>query len=421
MGQKSENTTKDFGAVKTSGRIDRRTGAKYAVSIVNYANVSTAVKSRNWYTDSTYYSSLKNKTKGRIRGSLTPLPYTYRYEEKRGMTGHWQFNSYDSSQDASFTSGYNDADLGAYGTFLGYTQAEIDSIDARARTKLRLDLKDQKVNLWQAYAERAQTADLLASTAKALASCVTNLKKGNIVAAAQAVGLATVSKRKRQKFKREFAQNQAKAIGSGVLALRYGWQPLLNDVYGSAQLLAQKNVRELRSRAAASVTMVKEDVETAIFNNNGMKRTSTRKSKRTIKYTVYFSTAEEVHTLSQIGLTNPALIAWELLPWSFVFDWFIPIGNYISSWDATLGLTFEKGVKTDFREYTVKDIHSSTNGGVGGWYSGYSDSSYFGRFINRSQLLAFPGIAMPQWKNPFSTEHVQNAMALLTQVRRIRF
>lgn len=33
---------------------------------------------------------------------------------------------------------------------------------------------------------------------------------------------------------------------------------------------------------------------------------------------------------SSLGLDNPALIAWELVPLSFVFDWFINVGDYLT-------------------------------------------------------------------------------------------
>lgn len=33
---------------------------------------------------------------------------------------------------------------------------------------------------------------------------------------------------------------------------------------------------------------------------------------------------------SSLGLDNPALIAWELTPLSFVFDWFINVGDYLT-------------------------------------------------------------------------------------------
>jgi hypothetical protein len=53
-------------------------------------------------------------------------------------------------------------------------------------------------------------------------------------------------------------------------------------------------------------------------------------------------------TLSQTGFTNPVSLAWELLPFSFVADWFIPIGDFLEALEAWKGMTFLGGSKTTF-------------------------------------------------------------------------
>lgn len=43
-------------------------------------------------------------------------------------------------------------------------------------------------------------------------------------------------------------------------------------------------------------------------------------------------------TFQQIGLTNPLLLGWELIPFSFVADWFIQVGDYLETLDALIGV-----------------------------------------------------------------------------------
>lgn len=52
---------------------------------------------------------------------------------------------------------------------------------------------------------------------------------------------------------------------------------------------------------------------------------------------------------SQMGLTNPAGIAWELLKFSWLADWFGTLGEVINSWDDRLGLSFSNPCYVDFR------------------------------------------------------------------------
>lgn len=45
-----------------------------------------------------------------------------------------------------------------------------------------------------------------------------------------------------------------------------------------------------------------------------------------------------VRTLNALGLANPLLTAWELTPFSFVVDWFMPISDILAYLSSNLGL-----------------------------------------------------------------------------------
>lgn len=51
--------------------------------------------------------------------------------------------------------------------------------------------------------------------------------------------------------------------------------------------------------------------------------------------------------LNQFGLTNPLDVAWELLPFSFLIDRVVKVGDYLSSFDDFLGLSFSDLSITD--------------------------------------------------------------------------
>lgn len=55
-----------------------------------------------------------------------------------------------------------------------------------------------------------------------------------------------------------------------------------------------------------------------------------------------------------MGLTNPLEVTWELLPFSFVADWFLPIGDYVSILDSTLGYILKGGTNTVSRRIQGK-------------------------------------------------------------------
>lgn len=317
----------------------------------------------------------------------------------------------------------------------------IDNLSSRAATKTRLAVKDQKVNLFQAYAERDQTARLLASTVTRITKSLLSLKKGNFVQAARELGIV-VSKRRARRARQEFrtrrppkgkktkreresqvsrkARND-KFISQSWLELQYGWLPLLNDVYGAGQALAQSQFREVINKTSRSQYQKSSDV-LVTFPGGGSKDTITRNSETTIKYVVYFGSSSNspsglTHTLAQVGLTNPLLIMWELMPFSFVIDWFLPIGNYISSLDATLGLTFIGGSKTIFTRSTTKGTRSLSSSASPTSYGSVTDFWEEVK-VTRSALTTWPETSLPSFKNPVSFTHAANAIALANQLFR---
>lgn len=301
----------------------------------------------------------------------------------------------------------------------GLSAARLTALAAKAQTKLLLSAKDQKVNLVQAYAERSQTARLIGDTATAIAGMLVNLKKGRIREAASCVGL-TVSKRRQARIRKHWIDNQYSVdqrMSNGVLQLQYGWRPLLQDIYGSAELLAQKKMREVRNTVRSrSRDTESSQSQVTVFGGVG---TLTFKNRiyREVSFRAHFATSSDmVHTLSQVGLTNPALIAWELTPWSFVIDWFLPVGNYISSLDATLGLTFLGGSRTVFTR-EICECTASYSGkmdrSTSSEYIGYSVSAGERVTTDRTVLSAWPSPQLPAFKNPVSFEHAINGVALL--------
>jgi hypothetical protein len=289
---------------------------------------------------------------------------------------------------------------------------DLNALSAKASTRALLDLKDQKVNLVQAFAERKQTARLLSDTITRFAAAIKSLKTGNFAAAGKALGV-TPSPRRIRKWTKSYSENQSKAIANGWLELQYGWRPMLSDVYGSAELIAQKQIREVRSisRTSASAQLVDR---VRRFNQQGYPMFFETTRKVTIKNVIYYSTPSESHTLAQVGITNPLYIAWELTPWSFAVDWLLPIGNYISTLDSTKGLTFEKGCRTFFQEVKVfgKGLSGPTQGGTQSVVND-NEASYLEVSCQRVNLSDFPRTELPRFKNPFGTEHVLNALALL--------
>lgn len=403
--------------------VNNRTGEVSPATIIqtngwdNYRLTRSSVTTPNYKSD---------RRKKKIRKLGLPMnPFSFTLHRYRGPTGHENTRVVDNSpgsySDITF---HLEGQLRENNDQLNVTRptgSQISALDDACRTKVRLEAKDQKVNLMQVYAERHQTERLWADTARRVVGAVTGLRAGNLAGAYRSLGLASTP-RKVRKYKKRFSQDPDKAVSNAWLELQYGWRPLLQDVYGSAELIAQKNLREVRTRVRKSVSLDWNDMWRTV-DNDLSHGTNSAKYKYTIAYTVYFSTpSESIRTLAQVGITNPALIVWELTPWSFVVDWLLPIGNFLSSLDATVGLVFEKGCKTTFFRYNQSNhLVGGRSGSLTGSYTERDTNRHSEReYIecNRSVILSWPKVAIPHFKNPFSGEHLANALGLLNQLHK---
>lgn len=297
--------------------------------------------------------------------------------------------------------------------------ADIANADAKAITSLLSQIKNQKINAAQFWAERRQTLDLVQNTASRIASSFSALRSGNIVSAGKVLTGVRPSRRIRRNFRKDASVDRA--ASQAWLEMQYGWIPLLNDVKGAVEALdthlSSLQIVRAVGRGSASDSGV-------IKGSSNFRTTTTTKWKTEVfvKYCSFFRVEmDAVQTSTSLGLQNPAVLAWELLPYSFVVDWFLPIGNYLSSLDATAGTAFTTGSRTITQRYeatTTWEVSESLE-----WnpaylaisrYSGKVTQNLKGVTISRTVSTGFPKPSYPVPKNPISSTHVLNALALLT-------
>jgi hypothetical protein len=127
---------------------------------------------------------------------------------------------------------------------------------------------------------------------------------------------------------------------------------------------------------------------------------------------VYKIDNDYLQRVSNVGLTNPLVVAWELVPFSFVVDWFLPLGDWLNGLDATMGLTFSKGSSTFYYRVQQTVEFASLPNDASGSVAFFRGQQEFA-LKQRGGMASFPGIERPVVKNPISSGHAANALALL--------
>jgi len=281
----------------------------------------------------------------------------------------------------------------------------------RAVSKCLDKLKNDHVNLGQAFAERKQTDELIGGNARRIAENIEN-------------GWAGRLKALEKDLRRARGPRQIKIILGLIAAARleiaYGWIPLMQDSFGAVQHLSEREKEANR----AIITVKSRARETSLEKTSlgwGYRSYSGLVDRiREIEHQVlvrldYYKDNGLLHELSQLGITNPASLAWEVTPFSFVADWFFPIGDYLNRLDATLGLSFKGGSASKKTTVKVKPTNGRcTNTGLS---TSIVTPSGKGRMMlfNRNTYGASPMVPPPSFKTGGNLSHVYNGAALIAQ------
>jgi len=218
---------------------------------------------------------------------------------------------------------------------------------AQAETKALLKLKSRGgFNAAVAFGERRETYDLVTKHITTLTRFVRQVRKGDLHGASRTIGIRSYNPKK-----------SGATSANAWLELQYGWLPLLSDCHNAVNMLHENDLHREDNYRVAVVATAKEaiytqnDVTLGVDNMQLPVRVLTQGDHKVKVRLDYRLENPNVATQSQLGITNPLEVAWELLPFSFIADWFLPIGDYISTFDAALGWAFVGGSKSLTTKY----------------------------------------------------------------------
>lgn len=222
------------------------------------------------------------------------------------------------------------------GQAANFTLFPIDSnLQHAVFQKLLKKIKNHEFNLGVDLGQMKQTVNLLSGNLSKLGLAALALKRGDFSRAARHLGTSPRGTRLKPSD-----------ISGRWLELQYGWIPLLQSSFEAAKAFEaiSKGPRSILTVASRSFP-VSYDLSQAPTRYSCI---VTGKKRRRI----LFEQTEEMSVQRQLGLYDPLSIAWELTPWSFVVDWFIPIGVYLDNlnqiptlqgrWLVTDSIKFEK-------------------------------------------------------------------------------
>lgn len=274
----------------------------------------------------------------------------------------------------------------------------------RLKTEVMIKVGSKKASYGEALAESRQTVNHLAKTVRSLTQAVIAAKRGNWRGVAKALEVPV----KRSHI--------GKSTSSRWLEYQYAWLPLMGDAFDTYELLKDGFRKE--AQIASSVRVITDTVR---INNDARSADRERESgvsvRKDFMKLYYRINDSDLSKLNQLGLINPLSIAWELVPYSFVVDWFLPVGSVFEALTARLGCTFIDGYRGISVESNIRVEPRWTDNAVEKTTSCSMSTRTLVKGFTRVKLNAWPIPAL-YMKNPFSTTHLLSAMALLRQLSR---
>lgn len=266
-------------------------------------------------------------------------------------------------------------------------------------------LADQKVDILTSVAEGKSTVTMLANAAKDLFSLYRHVRRADTRSVRRLLSGRGIKKSLSKGWRNKTAENR-------WLEIQYGWKPLIGDLKIIFEELASDKrppapvIKVVQSTKLKHKNYLPSDCRVGSFF--GIYKTS-------CYYTV---SSPGIRAAAQWNLgNNPLLTAWELVPYSFVVDWFLPIGDFLTQFSSSQGLEFISGTSVLYITYTAERDYDAH-------YTKYPYTAFVRNtsqqtcFITRREVHKSTPIGLPVFQNGLSVGRALNALALISQRRK---
>jgi len=199
---------------------------------------------------------------------------------------------------------------------------------------------DEQAMLAVNFAERKQSASMMTARLFQLARFGKALRKFDLITAARSLGLdpksgiPTVYQKGGRPKGWSNAKARSKIVADAWLEFHFGWEPLVKDIFHATQVL-QSPMTGKTVQANAGVPFKERDFQKPYSESY------LREAEGIVLHkcgATLLVTDANAYAANRLGLTNPAAWAWELIPFSFVVDWFTTVGSFINQWSDLEGV-----------------------------------------------------------------------------------
>lgn len=184
-----------------------------------------------------------------------------------------------------------------------------------------------------ALAEWPKTCIMVANRATRLYNSYRDLRQGHFRSFLKDLGIPP------KRSHRNWITTRTNQASGLFLEYSFGWKPAVQDIYAGVHTLGQPLPGGSCSGSG------RQSLSSVTGTSNQMTFVGTAYVKQGGIFTV---SNPNTFALQQLGLANPAQIAWELVPFSFLVDWVFDVGTFLGGFTDLLGCSVTGTYNTAF-------------------------------------------------------------------------
>lgn len=274
---------------------------------------------------------------------------------------------------------------------------DVKAAENRAYEKF-VDACYQQVSLGADIAEWRSSAEMVGVRSVQLIEAVKALKKRDLVRFGKILKMPVKGRSWR------------KQPADVWLEYHFGWEPLIQDIHDAVSVFVEPVADTFAKGVGKAQTRKVTRTKTTDPSHWFWLETSTSVDITVKTGASVAITNQNLALAGQLGLLNPMAIAWEVVPFSFVVDWFANVGTVLQSCTDFAGMTLVKPWNSHFYKGTIEtwnlpgDNPLSTQTPQGNLFSGVS--------LERRLSLQGPSLSLRPLKSP-SIKRAATAVSLL--------
>jgi hypothetical protein len=297
----------------------------------------------------------------------------------------------------------------------GILQRYKDAASNRSYAKLKGQVENAEIGV--NVVEYHQARNMFATRGKQFIGLLILLKRGKFAAAGKALGCTFYNGRPPKANRKgwalpDYSKKTNVSLSNLWLEWHFGLSPLISDVQAAARVLTDPIPKTaIRGSSEEHFDYVERtEYGGVVAGTYYQDKWATRVRHRQGAYVAI--TNPNLGLAGQLGLLNPAALLWEIVPFSFVADWFVNVGDWLQGFSDFAGMQLDFAYSTShIWSWMTRDRRDVYQGNL------LSFGHLKGKYVSciRGVGLTSPILSLRPLKLP-SLSRVATTWSLLSQI-----